>query len=148
MTDLERTIRRELGRAGAQVHLQRRTARRVAAAARIEAFANAVEVVTGAEIRRRGEALGGDLQAARAAHQGAAAGEAVALAILGLGRQVSAGIDRLQAHLNRPGAPAEVERARQELRDAAAAAKAAWDRRGGVPVNPRFAARREAERNR
>jgi len=35
------------------------------------------------------------------------------------------------------------ERARDELRDGAAAAKATWDRRGGVPVHPRFAARIE-----
>jgi len=40
------------------------------------------------------------------------------------------------------------ERARDELRDGAAAAQAAWDRRGGVPINPRFAARLEAECNR
>ena len=32
---------------------------------------------------------------------------------------------------------------RDELRDGAAAAKAAWDARGGVPVHPRFAARNE-----
>ncbi|MEE7440909.1 HAD domain-containing protein [Methylobacterium oryzae] len=42
-------------------------------------------------------------------------------------------------------APAVVERHRQELRDGAAAAKAAWDRRGGVPVNARFAARVRAK---
>jgi hypothetical protein len=35
------------------------------------------------------------------------------------------------------------ERARDELRVGAAAAKATWDRRGGVPVHPRFAARIE-----
>lgn len=35
------------------------------------------------------------------------------------------------------------ERARHELRDGATAAKAVWDRRGGVPINPRFAARRD-----
>ena len=48
----------------------------------------------------------------------------------------------------RRDAHAEVERHRQELRDGAAAAQAAWDRRGGVPVNERFAARLAAERNR
>lgn len=35
------------------------------------------------------------------------------------------------------------ERARDELWDGAAAAKAAWDARGGVSVHPRFAARRD-----
>ncbi len=35
------------------------------------------------------------------------------------------------------------ERARDELRDGAATAKAAWDARGGVPIHPRFAARRD-----
>ncbi|MBE7202027.1 MAG: hypothetical protein INR70_30060 [Parafilimonas terrae] len=35
------------------------------------------------------------------------------------------------------------ERARGELRDAAAGAKAVWDHRGGVPINSRFAARRD-----
>ena len=33
------------------------------------------------------------------------------------------------------------ERHRQELQDGAAAAEAAWDQRGGVPVHPGFAAR-------
>lgn len=48
----------------------------------------------------------------------------------------------------RRDAHVEIERYRQELRDGAAAAKAVWDRRGGVAVNARFAARLEAERNR
>jgi hypothetical protein len=39
----------------------------------------------------------------------------------------------------------EAERYRQELRDGAAAAKAAWDARGGVAVHPRFAARRDQD---
>lgn len=38
---------------------------------------------------------------------------------------------------------ADIEQHRQELRDGSAAAKAAWDARGGVPVHPRFAARNE-----
>lgn len=44
--------------------------------------------------------LDGDVGAARAARDGAAAGEAVALTFLSLRRLVSAGLDRLQAHLN------------------------------------------------
>lgn len=148
MTDLERRIRRDLGRAGVPVHLRRRMAQRAASTAQVNAFGAALSELTEAEVRRRAVLLDGDLGAARAARNGAAAGEAVALAILGLGRQVSAGIDRLQAHLGGRDARAEVERHRQELRDAAAAAKAAWDRRGGVPVNAHFAARLEAERNR
>lgn len=35
------------------------------------------------------------------------------------------------------------ERARDELRDGAAAAKAAWDARGGLPIHSWFAARRD-----
>lgn len=43
----------------------------------------------------------------------------------------------------RRDAHAAVERHRDEFRDGAAAAKVAWDARGGVPVHPRFAARNE-----
>lgn len=112
MTDLERGIRRELRRAGVPVHLRRRAAQRMAAdayvSAHVAAFESATDALIEAEIRRRAERLGGDLQAARAAHQGAAAGEAVALALLDVGRLFGSGLDRLQAHLNRrkTGGPA------------------------------------------
>ncbi|MEL6061892.1 MULTISPECIES: hypothetical protein [unclassified Methylobacterium] len=89
---IERTIRRELRRSGVPVHASRRQARRLAAE------------VAEAEIRREAIRFGGDLQAARAARQGAAMGESVALGLLDFTRFVSAGMDRLQAHLNGRGA--------------------------------------------
>ena len=88
MTNLERAIRRDIGRAGVPVHLLRRMAQRAAATARVNAFGAALSELTGADVRRR------------AARNGAAAGEAVALTFLSLGRQVSAGLNRLQAHWN------------------------------------------------
>ncbi|MEZ0250541.1 MAG: hypothetical protein ACAH20_06215 [Methylobacteriaceae bacterium] len=100
MTDLERTIRRDLRRAGVPVHLCRRMAQRAAATARVKAFGAALSELTEADVRRRAAMLDGDVGAARAARNVAAAGEAVALTFLRLGRHISAGVDRLQAHLN------------------------------------------------
>ena len=42
MTDLERCIRRDLGRAGVPVHLRRRMAQRAAATAQVNAFGAAL----------------------------------------------------------------------------------------------------------
>ncbi|SDM27054.1 hypothetical protein SAMN05216360_101391 [Methylobacterium phyllostachyos] len=100
MTRLERAIRRDLQRTGVPVHLRRRMARRMAGTASMQAFGAAFAELTEADVRRRAAMLGGDVTAARAARNGAAAGEAVALAFLNLGRHVSAGLDRLQAQFN------------------------------------------------
>lgn len=100
MTELERSIRRDLRRAAVPVHLRRRTARRLAVEAHAAAFAGAMDVVIEAEIRRRADRLGGDLQAARAAHRGAEVGESLALGFLALGRQLGAAANRLHAQLN------------------------------------------------
>lgn len=104
MTELERTIRRDLRRARVPVHLRRRTAERMAAQAYAAAIVGATDALIEADVRRRVERLGGDLQAARAAHNGAAAGEAIALTFLTMGRKISAGIDSLVAHTNRRSA--------------------------------------------
>lgn len=75
-------------------------ARRAAATARFNAYGAALSELTESQVWRRAEALDGDLQAARAANNGAAAGEAVAPTFLRLERHISAGLDRLQAHMN------------------------------------------------
>lgn len=92
MNALERSIRRDLRRAAVPVHLRRRTARRLA----VEAHGAVIE----AEVRRRADRFKGDIQAARAAHNGAEVGEAVAVGFLDLGWWIGSAMDRLQAHLN------------------------------------------------
>ncbi|MCJ2018916.1 hypothetical protein MKK84_15945 [Methylobacterium sp. E-065] len=100
MTGNERTIRRELRRSGIPIHACRRTARRLAAQAEVDATLASLQAFVG----RRSGPPGADIPAERAAQQGAAMGAAVALTFLDLGRWIGTGIDRLQAHVNkRPG---------------------------------------------
>lgn len=100
MSTIERTIRRELRRSGVPVHASRRQARRLAVQVTVDAHMTALSSMMEAEIQHRAARLGGDLQAARAAQQGAAMGESLALGLLRFGRELSAGMNRLKAQLN------------------------------------------------
>lgn len=151
MTDLERSIRRDLGRAGVPVHLRRRMAQRAAATARANASGAALSELTDADVRRRAAMLDGDVGAAKAARNGAAAGEALALTFLSLGRHVSAGLDRMQAHFRDAEQRRDAERraglVERPLSWWAARAEAEAEEPctvlAGVPVHPGFAARNE-----
>ncbi|BAQ49539.1 hypothetical protein [Methylobacterium aquaticum] len=93
---IERGIRRELRRSKLPIHVQRRMARRLAAQAEAADLLGSMR----ASIFGDAAQLGGDPQAARAAQQGAAMGASFALGLLSAGRFLSAGLDRLQAHVN------------------------------------------------
>ncbi|MFY9293721.1 MAG: hypothetical protein WAP03_23910 [Methylorubrum rhodinum] len=73
------------------VHIQRRTARRLAA------HVEAAVIVGTLRARMQSDRLRADPQAAHVARQGAAIGETVALTLLDAGRWIGESLDRLTA---------------------------------------------------